>query len=215
VPWFDDEILVLASRSPRRAELLALAGIPFVVEAPPDSVEQEHGVRLAGAEADPAAYAESLALAKARAVAASGPGRLVLGADTVVLVDGEILEKPTDEQDAFALLSRLSGRGHVVITALALLDGRGEGNRREVGEWSGHERTVVRFLPLGPEQIRDYIATGEPMDKAGAYGIQGYGALMVAGVEGCYFNVMGLPLARLGQMLRSLPAVPNDPEVPS
>jgi len=193
----------------------ALAGIPFVVEAPPDSVEQEHGVRLAGAEADPAAYAESLALAKARAVAASGPGRLVLGADTVVLVDGEILEKPTDEQDAFALLSRLSGRGHVVITALALLDGRGEGNRREVGEWSGHERTVVRFLPLGPEQIRDYIATGEPMDKAGAYGIQGYGALMVAGVEGCYFNVMGLPLARLGQMLRSLPAVPNDPEVPS
>jgi len=215
VSWPPGENLVLASRSPRRAELLAVAGIPFEVAPPHERVEREHGAGLAEAARDPGAYAESLALAKARAVAADAPGRVVLGADTIVLIDDQILEKPTDEADAFALLSRLSGRSHVVITALALLDGRGTRSGSGAREHVGHESTLVRFLPLEPRQIRAYIATGEPMDKAGAYGIQGYGALMVAGVEGCYFNVMGLPLARLGRMLSGLPAAADDPEGPS
>ena len=119
----------------------------------------------------------------------------MLGADTIVVLDGAVLEKPADASDAHAMLARLSGREHVVISAIALLTADGR-------TWSGHERTEVAFLPLESGAIARYVATGEPLDKAGAYGIQGYGALMVRGLRGCYFNVMGLPLALLGRALR-------------
>jgi septum formation protein len=196
------EVIILASRSPRRAELLRTAGLPFEVR-PPGDVETDLSGRLAADGTSPSRYAEELALAKARDVADSVPGRLVLGADTVVVLDGDILEKPRDEADAHVLLARLAGREHAVISAVALAGGRAGAGR------VAHERTRVWFLPHEPAVLARYVATGEPMDKAGAYGIQGLGALLVERLEGCYFNVMGLPLARLGAMLRDLPEVPS------
>jgi len=202
------EVLVLASRSPRRAELLAVAGLPFEIVLPGEAAEAA-AARDIDANGDPVHYAERLAAAKARDVAAGQPDRLVLGADTVVVLDGEVLEKPVDEADAVRLLGLLSGRRHTVISAVALCGGAaGEAGR------VAHESTDVEFLPLTPEAITRYVATGEPMDKAGAYGIQGFGALMVREVVGCYFNVMGLPLARLGEMLREVLAGPNPPRPP-
>jgi len=198
VPWPPDEVLVLASRSPRRAELLATVGIPFEVILPADDVESAVAERHGRLREDPVAYARLLAEAKAAAVAADRPDRLVLGADTVVVLAGEILEKPRDEEDAVAILSRLAGHTHTVISAVALLGGKAP------SRWVEHEETGVGFLPMDEASLRRYVATGEPMDKAGAYGIQGYGALMVRCVDGCYFNVMGLPLARLGEGLRAL-----------
>ena len=205
VDWPAGERLVLASQSPRRAELLALAGLPFEV-CPPGGVEAELAAHLASAGATPGDYALALARAKAADVAARRPGALVLGADTIVVVDGDVLEKPRDEADAERLLGRLSGRGHTVITAIALCrrgadPGPGAAGRPPAVDLAAAESTAVEFLPLSAAAIARYVATGEPMDKAGAYGIQGYGALMVRRVEGCYFNVMGLPLARLGQLL--------------
>ncbi|MBK8165777.1 MAG: septum formation protein Maf [bacterium] len=197
--------MVLASQSPRRAELLRLAGLTFEV-CPPGDVEAGLAARLAATGVLPGDYARALARAKAADVAVHLPGRLVLGADTIVVVDGDILEKPQDEADAARLLARLSGRRHTVITAIALC----RSTTRNTSEGGGvdlvldlcaAESTAVEFLPLGAGAIARYIATGEPLDKAGAYGIQGYGALMVRRVEGCYFNVMGLPLARLGLLL--------------
>jgi septum formation protein len=196
VNWPAGETLVLASRSPRRAELLQIAGIPFEVRVAGGGVEEQAAAELAAQRTAPGPYGEALALVKAQEVASSLPGRLVLGADTVVILDDEILEKPTDEEDAVRILSRLAGRRHVVITAIALLGRR--------APWLGHERTTVEFLPLDETAIRRYVATGEPMDKAGAYGIQGFGAMMVRAVDGCYFNVMGLPLALLGRALREV-----------
>jgi septum formation protein len=213
VAWPAGQTLLLASQSPRRAELLRLAGLPFVVE-PPGEVEAELSARLTAAGAAPADYALALARAKAAEVAARRPGCLVLGADTIVVVDGDVLEKPRDHADAARLLARLSGRRHTVITAIALCSfgaarwrasGAGAVGSGTVGsgavDLAATESTDVEFLPLSPAAIDRYIATGEPMDKAGAYGIQGYGAMMVRRVEGCYFNVMGLPLARLGLLL--------------
>lgn len=205
VDWPATERLVLASQSPRRAELLQLAGLPFEVR-PPGDVEAGLAARLAAAGATPGDYALALARAKAADVAGRLPGRLVLGADTIVVVDGDVLEKPRDEADAARLLARLSGRGHTVITAIALVrsaprDGAGTGAGGPGLDLCAAESTAVEFLPLDAAAIARYVATGEPMDKAGAYGIQGYGALMVRRVEGCYFNVMGLPLARLGLLL--------------
>ena len=195
--WPAGQELVLASRSPRRADLLATAGVPHRVQ-PARDVEEVLAGRLQAERTHPARYAELLADAKARDVADRCPGELVLGADTVVLLDGAILEKPVDARDAVRLLGLLSGRTHTVISAIALVGGpAGFG-------LAVHERTEVDFLPLSSEWIERYVATGEPMDKAGAYGIQGYGALMVSGVRGCYFNVMGLPLARLGSLLRTV-----------
>ena len=196
VPWPPGEVLVLASRSPRRAELLRTAGLPFE-QRPAGDVEGEHAARLGALHADPDRYSEELARLKAQAVCELAPGRLVLGADTIVVLDGEVLEKPRDAAEARAMLGRLSGRWHTVISAIALCGGP---HRR----WVGHERTEVEFLPVGAGAIARYVASGEPMDKAGAYGIQGLGALMVRGVRGCYFNVMGLPLALLGRALREV-----------
>ncbi len=203
IPWPDDLELILASKSPRRAELLQVAGIPFRVIPAPE-LEAELAATLTDLHAEPHRYAEKLAAAKALAVAESHPGRLVLGADTIVILDGDILEKPVDVEDAVALLSRLSGRRHTVISAIALC-----GSMAGKQGLTAHECTAVEFLSLDEKSIRKYVATGEPMDKAGAYGIQGYGALMVRGVQGCYFNVMGLPLSLLGETLRS---VLSDPQ---
>jgi septum formation protein len=198
IEWPDGLVLVLASRSPRRAELLAVAGIPHEV-IPAGPVEEELAATLTHLHHDPAAYAVALAAAKARDVAAGHPDRLVLGSDTVVVLDGDILEKPVDSEDAVRLVGLLAGRRHTVISAVALLGGPA-GEEPVVA----HEVTEVEFLPLGPDAIAKYVATGEPMDKAGGYGIQGYGAMMVRGVRGCYFNVMGLPLARLGELLNGV-----------
>jgi len=198
VAWPDGVELVLASASPRRAELLRTAGIPFSVE-PAGDVESALAGELLAKKVEPGRYCVALAEAKANAVASRFPGRLILGADTVVVFDGDILEKPADADEAVAVLSRLSGRRHVVYSAIALVATDGPAIR-----WSGYERTKVEFHALPRPCLERYVATGEPMDKAGAYGIQGYGALMVRRIEGCYFNVMGLPLARLGSALREI-----------
>ncbi len=198
IQWPEGLELILASRSPRRSELLQVAGIPFETIPAPD-LEQELAATLTHIHDQPALYAETLALAKAQAVADDQPGKLVLGSDTIVVLDGDILEKPVDRADAIRLLKRLSGQRHTVISAIALV-----GGPAGVPGVATHESTRVEFLDLDTAAIERYVATGEPMDKAGAYGIQGLGALMVRGVEGCYFNVMGLPLARLGETLRAL-----------
>ncbi len=170
-----DWTLVLASRSPRRRQLLEMLGLPVVVSA---SDVQE--IPLPG-EA-PAEYSRRLARDKARAV----PGEYVLGADTIVVIDGTMLEKPSDEADALAMLLRLQGRRHQVITSICLT---------AVGrEHLATDTTDVFFRAATEAELRAYVATGEPMDKAGAYGIQGYGAALVERIEGDFFSVMGLPV---------------------
>ncbi len=192
VNWPQDEILILASASPRRAELLKVAGIPFEI-IPAGDVEAE--LQGKAATMQPAEYAQLQALAKAKQVAKEHPGRIVLGSDTIVIIDNEILEKPSDEADACDMLQRLAGRRHTVISAITII--------RDGIQWSSYDSTSVEFLPLEEDIIKKYVNTGEPMDKAGAYGIQGFGAMMVSRIEGCYFNVMGLPLSLLGKALNS------------
>ena len=177
--------IILASNSPRRRELMGLKD--FQVSAPNVDETVEPGL-------SPAEMVEELSLRKARAAAKkAGPEDLVIAADTVVALDGKVLGKPRDREDAFAMLSALSGREHRVYTSVTVL--RGE----EAA--TGHEETTVAFRALEPGEIRGYIATGEPMDKAGAYGIQGLGALLVSGIRGDYCSVVGLPVFRLGRML--------------
>ena len=180
--------IILASNSPRRRELLAQIGIrDFQILSPDVDEAVESGL-------SPARMVEALSLRKARAAAGrAGAEDLILAADTVVALDGRVLGKPRDQEEAFAMLSALSGREHRVYTGVTVLGG-GRGATE-------HEETAVAFRALSPEEIRDYIATGEPMDKAGAYGIQGVGALLVQGIRGDYCNVVGLPLFRLGRML--------------
>jgi septum formation protein len=185
--------IILASASPRREALLTQIGLPFRVE--PSGVSEEK----AGRPGDPASFVEQAAFAKAEEVAARVGDGLVLGADTVVVIGGEALGKPATTAEAREMLARLSNATHEVYTGLALvLVGGGNAVRRRVG----HEMTRVTFRALTPDDIEGYVATGEPMDKAGAYGIQGRGAALVERIEGCYFNVVGLPLARLVEMLR-------------
>jgi len=180
--------LILASASPRRRELLAQAGFSFVVH--PADVNEDP---LPGEE--PLAYVVRLARAKAEAVYAqlNDPESLVLGADTTVTLDGHILAKPVDAADAARMLRMLSGRTHRVITGVAVAGARGTEVAAEV--------TGVRFVALSDDEIAAYVATGEPMDKAGAYGIQGIAAKWIPRIEGCYFNVVGLPLALVTTML--------------
>jgi septum formation protein len=179
--------LILASASPRRAELLRNAGIAFDVD--PADIHEEP---LAG-EA-PMVYAQRLAHDKARAVLARHSDAVVLGADTVVVVDQHLLEKPADPDDAARMLRLLSGRAHQVVTGVSLLAADFERTEAEV--------TQVRFTSISNDEIAEYVATGEPKDKAGAYGIQGMASRWAEGVKGCYFNVVGLPVARVYRMLR-------------
>jgi septum formation protein len=185
--------LILASASPRRAEILRNAGIEFEMRSA-GMDESPLGNEL------PGDYVRRLALAKALSIAEyngdHAGGALILGADTIVVVGGEILGKPSSPDDARRMLRRLSGNIHEVHTGLALL--RNPGWKQCVIE----EITRVHFAALTDQEIEEYIATGEPFDKAGAYAIQGVGGRYVTRIEGCYFNVMGLPLARLYSLLR-------------
>ncbi|HEV2487593.1 MAG TPA: Maf family protein [Terracidiphilus sp.] len=195
-------MLVLASASPRRRELLAQAGFSFQVH--PAHIPEEP---LDGE--DPIAYVTRLAREKAEAVfrelaaaknprgeqSLDGQSLAVLGADTTVTLDNHILGKPEDAADAARMLRMLSGRTHRVITGVALVTAEGA----EVAA----EATAVRFLALSDEEIAAYVATGEPMDKAGAYAIQGWAARWIPRIEGCYFNVVGLPLALVSTLLES------------
>jgi len=181
--------VVLASSSPRRRELLTLIGIPHVV-MPADIDETVWPGEL------PHAHAERLARGKAAVIAERETQAVVVGADTIVVVDGDILGKPRDEHDAAIMLRRLSGRAHVVLTAVAVARGT-----RLV---SGLESVDVRFRELSDGEIARYIATREPMDKAGAYGIQGYGATIVDRIDGDYFAVMGLALGRMVRLMASV-----------
>ncbi len=188
--------LILASASPRRAELLRQAGIPFL--AVPSRIRETFP-----RNSRPGGLETGLALSKAREVAARlkrrdpGFSSWVLGADTVVWLGERPLAKPRDFTEARAMLRGLSGRAHRVVTGLALLGPGREGPRLAA------EATRVRFRKLSEGEIRDYVATGEPLDKAGAYGIQGRAGAFVSRIEGCYFNVVGLPLARLSAMLEA------------
>jgi septum formation protein len=181
--------IILASNSPRRKELLKQIGLDFTV-APADVDESV----LTG-EA-PETCASRLALDKARFAARRAGDGIVIAADTIVVVDGSVLGKPTDAADARRMLERLSGKEHAVITGLAVLDAS---TGRSIVRTSV---TKVVFRDLLQREIDSYVATGEPLDKAGAYGIQERGALLVERIEGCYSNVVGLPLSLLGEMLR-------------
>ncbi len=183
--------LILASRSPRRRKLLQQLGLDFEVH-PSELDEKATNHRL------PEQLVEQLALEKARRVAARFPEALTLGADTIVVLDGEVLNKPADEAEARAMLRRLSGRTHTVYTGIALMH---PASQREIVDY---EATRVTFAPLSDAEIDAYVATGSPLDKAGAYGIQDdYGAVFIRRIEGDYYNVVGLPLHRLYCMLRN------------
>ncbi len=179
--------IILASASPRRKELLSTAGLEFTVRvADVEEVIDEN--------ATPDEVVMSLALQKAQAVAQADPTATVIGADTVVVLDGEILGKPENEQNAIEMLTALSGRSHTVYTGVAIINGKKIKNFCEA--------TQVEFFPLTEDEIRSYVATGEPMDKAGAYGIQGKGCVLVRKIDGDYFNVVGLPVSRVCRELR-------------
>ena len=179
--------VVLASASPRRRELLHLVGIEHTVI--PADIDETHPPGEA-----PAIYAERLAREKAGAI--ERDDAVVIGSDTIVVVDGDVLGKPRDREQAAAMLRRLSVRAHVVMTGVAVAwSGRMSSGVEEVG---------VTVRALSDDEIRRYVETGEPMDKAGAYGIQGFGATIVDRVDGDYFAVMGLPLNRLVRLCRAL-----------
>jgi septum formation protein len=180
---------VLASASPRRRELLNLIGIAH--EVLPANIDETARPREA-----PRRHAERLAREKATAIATRDPDLITIGADTLVVVNRKVLGKPADVDEAVHMLGLLSGREHTVITAVAV--SRGKKLRSAI------EEVRVRFRRLRDDEIDAYIATGEPMDKAGAYGIQGFGATIVERIEGDYFAVMGLPLGRLVGLLRDV-----------
>lgn len=181
--------IVLASASPRRRALLTELGVAYDVIVP--------AVDESGVTADtPRGLAEARALLKARAAAETMGDGIAIGADTIVVCDGEVMGKPRDARDAVRLLEALSGRTHVVITGVGVCEAAS--SRQVVAA----EETKVTFRRLERSEIQRYVATGEPMDKAGAYGIQGKGALLVEGIVGDYFNVVGLPLVLMASMLR-------------
>jgi septum formation protein len=196
--------LVLASRSPRRIELLTLVGARFVAfpvdvdeRAEPGERAEAHVLRLAELKAREALLRE------ATSDEGDAPGEPVyVGADTIVTIDREILGKPAGPEEAVLMLERLSGRIHEVWTGLFLVE---SGGRRSVG---GALRSIVKFSRLDSQDVRRYVATGEPLDKAGAYAVQGYGALFVEAIEGSYSNVVGLPLSYLKHLLGMLRHAP-------
>lgn len=183
--------LILASGSPRRQELLQQIGLEFTVI--PSSFVEDEG--LAGS---PPEVAMHNALGKAKSVVAEMEAGLVLGADTVVVCDGQLLGKPKDRDDARRMLQLLSGRWHEVLTAVALIDASTGCVRQEL------VRTRVHMHALRQDEIEGYLDSGEPFDKAGAYGIQGLAGQFVDRIDGCYFNVVGLPLSTTVEMMRSV-----------
>ncbi len=183
--------IVLASASPRRRELLAMLGVENFKIIP------AVGEELVKPELTPAEIVCELSLEKAAEVSRlCEASDLIIAADTIVALDGGIMGKPSSKEDAFRMLSKLSGRAHEVFTGVTVMQGK--------EAFTEYERTSVRFRELTEREIFAYIETGEPMDKAGAYGAQGIGSLFVEGIEGDFFNVMGLPLCRLSKMLEKL-----------
>lgn len=181
--------VVLASQSPRRHQLLSCLFDDFATVSPQADETVRNG-------ASPAEAVEEIACRKAKAAAAMPEcaEKLIISADTLVFMDGEVFAKPESENDARGMLGRLSGRVHRVYTGVCII-------RPDGGSVSFNEQTDVEFYPLSDDEINAYIATGEPMDKAGAYGIQSKGATLVKGISGDYYNVMGLPVARLKRVL--------------
>lgn len=179
--------IILASESPRRKELMELLNLDYEV-IPSEFDESQIQVDC------PQDLVRSLAFHKAQDVAKKNTNALVIGADTVVVKDQHVLGKPKDEEDAVRMLTLLSNGVHQVMTGLSVLQG--------AEAYSDVVITDVLFRKLSPEEIRAYVATGEPMDKAGAYAIQGFGTVLIEGIRGCYFNVVGLPVSRLAGMLR-------------
>lgn len=179
-------MIILASSSPRRRELLSMIGLNYVIKTSGEEEVQPHGL-------PPAEFVKTLALQKAQPVANLHPGDCVIGADTIVYLEGNILGKPHTPDVAKAYLSRMQGKQHVVFTGVAVLK-NGKADVR-------HCETTVTFSPMTEREIDAYVATGEPLDKAGAYGVQGPGGIFVERVEGNYFNVIGLPLPMLYKML--------------
>lgn len=181
--------IVLASRSPRRSDILRGLGFEFEIEPAPEHLEEDF------AHVDAYAVPELLAGRKSLHVSARRPDALVIAADTVVIVDDEILNKPADDNEAARFLRRLAGRSHTVVTGVSI-----RGGARNIA-LTGSERTRVTFRELDDAEIARYIATGEGRDKAGSYAAQGVGAGLIRAVDGCFFNVVGLPVARLLDML--------------
>lgn len=182
----NEPVLVLASASPRRRELLTLTGIPFIIDAPQVDEHCALGARDAVAE---------LSRRKAEAGARMHPGKVILASDTLVAVDDTPLGKPRDEEDAFRMLRSLSGRWHHVYTGVCVVDAQG-------GVHSGVDATAVRFGDMTNAEIRAYIATKEPMDKAGSYALQGIAGLWVEEISGSASNVIGLPLTLTRRLLQ-------------
>ena len=184
--------IILASASPRRREILENFGFDFEVMVS-DADESKISKNSMPVEI----YVQELALIKAMAVSKKlkNKSALIISADTVVYCDGEILGKPTDEDDAFSLLSKLSGREHSVFSGICVMDSK------TLKSICSKEETKVFFKKLSEENIRDYIKTGEPMDKAGAYAVQGFGAFFTEKVDGDYFNVIGLPVKKLAEIM--------------
>ena len=183
-------MLVLATTSPRRESLLRQLGIAFEVVDPGDAENSE--------SSDQITRARENALKKAEAVSARYPNRIVVAADTIVVLDGRIIEKPKDADDAKRMLLVLGGRIHTVISAVAVVV-----NEKSLCDIQ-IEETKVSMRRLGEDEIDAYVATGEPMDKAGAYAAQGIGAVIIEEVEGCFYNVVGLPLSLLHDMLKDV-----------
>lgn len=179
------DVLILASASPRRKELLAATGVPFLIDAPKVDEHTTLGARKA---------VQELSRRKALAAAALHPGQVVLAADTLVAIDNQPLGKPKDEADAFRMLRTLSGRLHQVYTGVTCVDRDGQ-------IFSGLDASDVRFAEMSDEEIHAYIATGEPMDKAGAYALQGIAALWIEEVRGTPSGVIGLPLPLTRRLL--------------
>ena len=192
---------MLASASPRRAELLRAAGIEFDVM--PSEVNE-----TIDPEETPDGYVRRVAQQKAEAVMPRAQGRVILGADTVVVVDNQVLGKPADEEAARGMLRLLSGREHLVLTAVCLIDPRAESTRTQTSV----ARTRVEFAPLSDEEINWYAASGEPLDKAGAYAVQGLASRFVTRIDGSYSNVVGLPVAIVYALCRQAGLLTSSPE---
>ncbi|MBC7661345.1 MAG: septum formation inhibitor Maf [Chitinophagaceae bacterium] len=194
--------LILASTSPRRKELLSYLGLPFAIVSP--HTEEKHRPGESGVD-----YAKRNSMEKAEAVYSSRSDTrapvIAIGADTIGLLDGQVLEKPLDTDDAVCMLTQMSGRSHQVITAVSLVGDAGDG---KVHRESFAVETLVFFKQLSPAEISYYVQTKEPMDKAGSYGIQGIGGFLVRSIQGSYSNVVGLPLVELSDALKRWPSVP-------
>jgi len=189
---FNDKIkIILASQSPRRNDLLKMIGLDFEVK-PSNIVEENHDNLL------PLDYAMYNAKEKAKVVSDKYPEALIISADTIVIYDNQILEKPEDENHAFEILNKLNGNEHQVITAFGIVI-----KNKNISSFD-YETTQVKFRKLSSEKIKEYIETGEPFDKAGGYGAQGLGSLIIDRVEGCFYNVVGFPLGKFYSMFENV-----------